>query len=119
MQTENVIEPGATPRLRHSELGIAALIVTLLNIACLFGCFGFLVMLRINNQELGSGITMLVGLGIFAAFVAGLLGLVMGLVGVIQPGRKKLFAWLGLGFSVAVVAFTALFVVPAVIHTVR
>ena len=41
----------------------------------------------------------LLGLGLFACFIGSLMGGVFGIVGVLQPNRKKVFAIIGLAFN--------------------
>ena len=101
--------------LKHSGFGIASFILTLL-----FGLmmFGAIVMAGVMEASSPGGMdeespeAIIVGLAILACGAGEILALVLGIVGLLIQGRRKVFAILGVCFSaVTLVGFLGLMLV--------
>ncbi len=85
--------------LRHSGLGIASFVISLLAGLIIF--FTVIVAAVVVRQQGGQGdpqspALIVVGLVTFLFLFLALVGLVLGITGAVQAQRKKLFAWLGI-----------------------
>jgi hypothetical protein len=103
MTTDSVqptpLEKPVAPALKHSGLGIASFIIAIIAGVTLFFSFavaGFLQVSRPGGLDEKSGLAMLVGLFIIAVCMVHLVGLGLGIAGVFQAGRRKVFSVLGL-----------------------
>src|SRR5580704_6402598 len=97
------------PVLPHSGLGIASFLITLamgLLVFVLFIIAGILETSSENGIDENSPTAMLLGSAIVGGLMIDVLGMGLGIGGLCQPKRNKLFAGLGLGFG-AVVFFGA------------
>lgn len=99
--------PPASP-LPHSGLGIASFVLALLGFIGAFATFMVAGAMAsrgpMDEHQIG---TMLVGLAMICMLLLSLLGLGLGIGGLVLRGRRKLFAWLGLGLAVFTVLSTA------------
>lgn len=101
-------EPGAQPGLKHSGPGIAAFVIAAASL--LLTAFSFIAMFSIGpeitegivsgtitgEQALAAGPQLVIGpLLMMIAVLASIVGLILGIVGLAMPKRKKIFALLG------------------------
>lgn len=107
---------GLGPR-RHSGLGIASFLLSLVGAVGLIGAVGWAVYVELNHpgwidaQNEESPTMILLGLAVIGAVGAELLSLVLGIVALWQTGRLKVLAILGVVFSgTALALFAFLFV---------
>jgi hypothetical protein len=115
---EPAYEVPAAP-LKHSGLGIASFAVALLIGA---GLFMLILVAGVMSLRTPGGrmdekapLTMALGCAILVGVLGNLAGLVLGIVGLCQQDRKKLFAILGVIFNgLAVAAVAALIVLGTV-----
>jgi hypothetical protein len=92
--------------LKHSGLGVASFILSIA-----VGVFDFLVVALAGLMEASSPggmdeesvIAILIGLFILGALAANLAGMGLGIAGMVQRDRKKVFSVLGLAFNAAIV----------------
>ena len=92
-------------RTEHSRLGIASFLLALipgLLFAALILLFAILLRTVSQPQEYAAGWGVLVLLVILMILVSEILALVLGIAGVLQKRRKRLFAFLGIALSVLV-----------------
>lgn len=83
----------------HSGVGIASFMIAILFGAALIGLIAFAAYLEVNTPggvDETSTEAMIAGLCILGSLACNFLGAVLGLVGVLQRDRKKVFAVLGL-----------------------
>jgi hypothetical protein len=93
--------------LRHSGLGIASFILSLV-----VGCFLFLLVVTAGVMEVStpggmdenSPLTVVLGLLIIGGMFAALVAFALGVAGLFQPSRAKVFAVLGAVFSALTIA---------------
>jgi len=88
---------------KQSGWGVASFVLSLLvglGLFLVMGCAILIVVERQGNPPPDdSPETMALGFGILACLFAAVMGGVFGLVGVLQPNRKRVFAILGLAFN--------------------
>ena len=92
--------------LKHSGLGVASFILSIA-----IGVFDFLVVALAGLMEASSPggmdeesvIAILIGLFILGALAANLAGMGLGIAGMAQRDRKKVFSVLGLAFNAAII----------------
>jgi hypothetical protein len=102
---ENIYQEAYTP-LKHSGLGIASFIISIF-----LGIFDFFLVVIAGVVEATSpggmdeksAIAVVLGLLLFLGFGLSLVGIGLGIAGLIQKNRKKLFSVLGFIFNLAVV----------------
>ncbi|MBC7966275.1 MAG: hypothetical protein H7Z17_10165 [Fuerstia sp.] len=113
-------QQSATPELKHSGVGIASFVLSLLSGICLFALFavaGYMESQSPGGMNEEDPTTMLLGLALIAAGMGQFLAFILGAVGLFQPNRKKIFAVLGTIFSLlAVLAFGGLMVLGFVMQ---
>lgn len=116
-------EQSAPTELKHSGVGIASFVLSMLSGVSLFAVVG--VAVYVDSQSPG-GIseddptTMLLGVAMIGAGMAQLLAVILGVVGLFQANRKKIFAILGTIFSLlAILSFGGLMVLGIVIQAQR
>jgi hypothetical protein len=88
--------------MNHSGVGIASFVMSIA-----VGVFDFAVIVLAGFVEAStpggmdeeSVVAVLIGLAIFAGMFANLAGIGLGVAGLVQRGRKKVFAALGLAFN--------------------
>lgn len=101
--------------LKHSGLGIASFVLALLSglmIVVVVVIAGVIEASTPGGMDEQSGEAIAIGLSLFAFLGGALVSLGLGVAGLIQGGRKKLFAVLGTVFSGLALLFTlALFVI--------
>jgi hypothetical protein len=93
------------PDFPHSGLGVASFLITLA-----MGIFVFVLVLLAgileskseNGIDEDSPVAFVLGLAIMGGLMVNLLGMGLGIGGLCQHDRKKLFAGLGLGFGTVV-----------------
>ena len=116
MEENDTVDPYATPKTplehkgstvateppRQSGLGIASFVISLIGIAItlvLFGVAGYMEASTPGGMDEAAPETILVGLLLIAAGFLLLVGLGLGIGGLFQRNRRRLFAVLGLAFS--------------------
>ncbi|HEU4669747.1 MAG TPA: hypothetical protein VFR91_03535 [Dyella sp.] len=95
--------------MRHSGLGIAAFVLSLVGFVGMFLTFAVAGAMRASGVPTGERdpASILVGLAVIVMGLVSLLAVGLGLGGLFQKGRRKLFAWLGFGVAVFTVLSTA------------
>ncbi len=89
-------------RLRHSGVGIASFVISLvagLLLVIMIGVCSYLVASRHGEVNEESPEAVAVGLTMLGSLFAELVALVLGIIGLAQRDRKKIFAILGTVFS--------------------
>jgi hypothetical protein len=102
--------PMAAP-VGHSGPGITSFVIGLLGSLGLLATFGYATYLEMNTPggiDENSPVAMLTGLAMIGCILMLLLGLLLGVAGLFQSGRKKLFAALGVFINGFVIAIGAL-----------
>jgi hypothetical protein len=98
----------ATPiERKHSGLGIASFVMSILvglGMFCLIAWIAVLAASSGQTLKEDSSQAIAIGLGIFAFLFLDLIAFLLGIVGLCQPNRQKVFAILGLLFSFTVAA---------------
>jgi hypothetical protein len=97
--------PYAPPSPKHSGFGIASFAISLISGIAIFAMIAVATYFAAGNPEQfgeDSAPAVLVGLGIMAGMALALIGLGLGIAGLAQPNRIKLFAILGLVFNAIV-----------------
>lgn len=113
-------EQSAPTELKHSGVGIASFVLSLLSGVSLFALFG--VAAYMASQSPGGmseddPTAMLLGFALIGAGMAQFLAVILGVVGLFQANRKKIFAILGTIFSLlAILSFGGLMVLGIVIQ---
>ena len=100
---EPLTNPGTKP-IKHSSLGIASFIISVLAGMILFVCViiaGAMAASTPGGIDEESTTAMLVGLVIFFCFFMEMLAIGIGIGGLFQKDRNKIFAILGIVFSIA------------------
>ena len=112
-------QTAAPAELKHSGLGIASFIICLLSgisLLVLFGIAGYMGSQSPAGVDEDDPATVFLGLALIAAGLGQLMSLVLGIVAMFQPNRKKIFAILGTIFSLmAVLGFGGLMVLGMII----
>lgn len=100
MHNESLGNAQLKPSLKHSEFGIGALILAAMNVIGLVLIFGLPAVMHLGKQDISGKVALLFCSSFFASFLFSMLGVLVGLVGVFQPGKKKTMAFIGLGINV-------------------
>ena len=103
----NPFQSEISTAIKHSGPGIASFVISLIGGISMIGLFvaaGIAEASTPGGLDEDSTTAMMVGLGLFGIGALLLIGFTLGLVGVLIPNRKKLFAILGLLFNSAVIA---------------
>ena len=93
--------------LRHAGFGVASFVLACLSLAGMFATFaiaGYLGAQRPDIVQTNSGVMVVIGMAIMGFAGLLLLAAVLGIVGLCQSNRKKVFAILGLVLSGLVIA---------------
>lgn len=110
----------STLEMKHSGVGIASFVMSLLSGISLFALFaiaGYMESQSATGMSEDDPTTMLLGFALIAAGLAQFLAAILGVVGLFQSNRKKLFAVLGTIFSVlAILLFGGLMVLGFVMQ---
>ena len=89
---------------RHSGLGVASFVLALVSIVAMIAVFSYAGYIE-GTAEGGVGAdestAMLIGFATFACIALLLVGLVLGLAGLFQSGRRRVFAAVGIGLNAA------------------
>ncbi len=113
-------EQSAPTELKHSGVGIASFVLSMLSglsLFVLFGVAGYMEAQSPAGMSEDDPTTMLLGVALIGAGMAQFLAFILGAVGLFQPNRKKIFAILGTIFSLlAILTFGGLMVVGFVIQ---
>lgn len=113
-------EQSAPTELKHSGVGIASFVLSMLSglsLFVLFGVAGYMESQSPGGMSEDDPSTMLLGVALIGAGMAQFLAFILGAVGLFQPNRKKIFAILGTIFSLlAILTFGGLMVVGFVIQ---
>lgn len=114
-------ENSAPAELKHSGVGVASFVLSLLSgvgLLVLFGVAGYMESQSPAGMSEDDPTTMLLGVALLAAGMAQFLAFILGVVGLFQTKRKKIFAILGTIFSLlAILTFGGLMVVGFVIQS--
>lgn len=112
METVSVpppLERHLLPELKHSGLGIASFVLSMtvgLVVFVLIAIAGYQEMKTPGGMDENAPETMLLGLLMMGALLLNLVGVALGIAGVVQKDRKKIFGVLGLTFNLVVVLGT-------------
>ena len=113
-------EQTAPAELKHSGVGIASFALSMLSgvsLFVLFGVAGYMESQSPGGMSEDDPSTMLLGVALIGAGMAQILAFVLGVVGLFQANRKKIFAILGTIFSLlAILTFGGLMVLGIVIQ---
>lgn len=105
------------PKRKHSGLGIASFIMAIVSVLGLIGCFSAMAVLlgdmitdpaAINPEEAlpaNIGGLAAASLGLFASVFISFVGAILGIIGLFQKDRAKLFAILGTVFNALITGF--------------
>ena len=96
----------APAELKHSGFGIASFVLSMLSgvgLFVLFGVAGYMASQSPGGMNENDPGTMLLGAALIAAGMAQFLAFILGVVGLFQANRKKIFAILGTSFSLLAV----------------
>src|SRR5690606_39021202 len=100
---------------KHSGLGIASFVVAVLVMLAMLGVFAVAGVMAASDPAVmdeNSADAMMIGLAIIFLFLVDLVALGLGIGGLLQQDRKKLFAVLGLVVSGGIILLTiVLFIV--------
>lgn len=113
-------QQSAPTELKHSGVGIASFVLSLLSgigLFVLFGVAGYMEAQSPGGMSEDDPTTMLLGVALIAGGMGQFLAFILGAVGLFQPNRKKIFAILGTIFSLlAILAFGGLMVLGFVMQ---
>ena len=113
-------EQSAPTVRKHSGVGIASFVLSVLSgvsLVVLFGVAGYMASQSPGGMSADDPTTMLVGVALIGTGMAQILAFILGVVGLFQANRKKIFAILGTIFSLlAILTFGGLMVVGFVIQ---
>ena len=101
-QTSVFTNPSALPREGHSKLGIASFVTAIVGGPSFFllcGALGYMEMNTPGGVDQTSKAVMLLGLGLILTIFILLISLGLGIAGLIQKKRKRIFSILGFIFS--------------------
>jgi hypothetical protein len=115
MDSEYSIDRQFQPNEKHSELGIAGFVLSILNGLGTLLCFGAPAILHFTNQPISNGLGLLFGLSFFAVILLSFVGVVVSMIGIIQPRRKKVLPIIGLVLNSIVLLGLATLIVPQLI----
>lgn len=99
-ETKDAIAPQ-----KHSGFGIASFAFSLVSLLAFLGCFVFIVVMEAQSEtgfDDSSTEAIFVGLAFMALAFGSLINLSLGVIGLFQQGKKKVFAILGTIFSLLV-----------------
>ncbi|MDA1231268.1 MAG: hypothetical protein O2856_10885 [Planctomycetota bacterium] len=106
-----------TTELKHSGVGIASFVICLLSslsLLVLIGIAGYMGSQSPGGMDEEDPATIVLGLAVIGSGMGQFLSLLLGVVALFQPNRKKVFAILGTVFSLlAVLLFGGLMVLGA------
>ena len=115
-QTSVPTNPPALPREGHSKLGIASFVTAIVG-GLLFLTLGVSLGYMELNTPVGidetSKVVILMGLGIILALFILLISLGLGIGGLIQKERKKIFSVLGVVFSFLILLVISIIIIPS------
>ena len=103
--------------VKHSEFGIAAFIISLLNSGCLIISIGLPAIFTIRKISINNGIALLLGISFFAVFLFSLAGLMIGIIGLFQHKRKKVFSIIGFILNLISLIIVGAFIVPGLVRS--
>lgn len=109
-QPATALEQHTAPEKKHGGLGIASFIIALVAgfaMFAVFGIAGYLQMSTEGGMTEESPAAALVGLAMMGDGLLVLLGLGLGIAGLFQADRKKLFAVLGVAINALIIIGTA------------
>jgi hypothetical protein len=92
----------STPDQRQSGLGVASFTLSLVSIVATIAVFGYAGYVELTVEGGVNGdqsVAMLIGFAIFACIGMLLVGLVLGLVGLLQQERRRTLAAIGVGLN--------------------
>ena len=104
----------ATPEPRHSGMGIASFVISVIT-----GITTFLIFVYAGMKEMSlpggvsehSGVAMMIGFSMILAWMLLFVGMILGAVALFEKNRKKVFAVLGLVFNLGMLVLSALLIV--------
>jgi len=116
-------EQSAPTERKHSGVGIASFVLSVLSgvsLFALFGVAGYMELQSPGGMSEDDPTTMLLGVALIGAGMTQFLAFILGAVGLFQANRKKIFAILGTIFSLlAILTFGGLMVLGFVIQAQR
>jgi len=92
--------------MKHSGLGVASFVMSIILGISDFAIFvfaGFVEASTPGGMDEESVVAVLIGLFIFGSVLASMAGVVLGIAGVIQRNRQKVFSILGVAFNTAII----------------
>ena len=92
----------STPDQRQSGLGVASFTISLVSIVAtiaVIGYAGYVEMTTEGGVAEDQTVAMLIGLAIFACIAMLLVGLILGIVGLLQKERRRTLAAIGVGLN--------------------
>ena len=104
---------------KHTKLGIASFALSVLTGACSFGLIVIVALARAmhdGDEHSARAAKIILAVLLFGLFASNLIALGLGIAGLNQPERKKLFALLGTVFASAQIVLTILFVLATTRH---
>lgn len=104
---------------KHTLLGIASFVLSVLTGACAFGLFVIAVIvhgLSHGDYHPRRAAEIIFGLCLLALFSTNLVALGLGIAGLAQSDRKKLFAMLGTAFAAVQILGTILLAIASAHH---
>ena len=91
---------------KHSGIGVASFIISLVMAVAAFGLITFAGVIEATTpggMEEESAVAIVIGLSIFGCILVDLVALGLGIGGLIQKDRKKIFSILGTIFSISTI----------------
>lgn len=100
--------------VKHSALGISSFVIGILQSLLTFSII-FIAGLTYNNQPENQGVIFtIVGLLIFGGIFIHLIGTGLGIAGLVQKNRKKIFSILGLIFNISCILIVLLLILVGI-----
>lgn len=94
--------PGEEKPAKHSGVGIASFVLAMLSMVGFMGLMVMAVLMELGSPgslEGESPALVLLGLGVLLCMLLIIVGIVLGIVGLLMPGYRRLYSGLGLGLN--------------------
>ena len=107
----NVVDDSGLGNQKHSGVGIASFILSICMFLIIIGAFGYVAYQEVNTPggiKEESAEAIVVGLAVIGCCALLMIGLILGVVGIFQKYRRKLFPILGTclnGITICIVGF--------------
>ncbi len=116
MDSEFSVDSQFQPNIKYSGLGIASFVISILNGLGVLFCFGVPAIMHWTNQVITRGTSLFFGLVFFAVFLFSLVGIIISLISILQPRRKKLLPVIGLLLNIIISSILAILIVPELVN---